>query len=149
MLKRYGFWVKAAGITQILTSIIHSLSFLTSPTPQNPIEQKMYELMGTYHRDLGAGFSPSMNDLMTALSACFAFMYLFGGLINLYLIRKKVDAGIMKGVLGINLLVFGPCFVVMLFFTFLPPIVLTAAVFLLLIVAAVVLSRNRSQAAEA
>lgn len=148
MLKRYGFWLKAAGIAQLVTGVVHSLSFLSNPTPQNDIERKMYELMGTYHRDLGAGFDPSMNDIMTALSACFAFLYLFGGLINLYLMRKKVDAAVMTGVLGINLLVFGPCFVVMLFFTFLPPVVLTGAVFLLLIVAAVVRSRNRAQGAE-
>lgn len=147
MLKRYGFWVKAVGITQLLTAAIHSLSFLSSPTPQNPIEQKLFELMDTYHRDLGAGFDPSVNDLMTALSACFAFLYLFGGLVNLYLLRREVGIEVMKGLLGINLLVFGPCFVVMMFFTFLPPIVLTGAVFLLLVVAAVVLSRNRVQAA--
>ena len=73
-------------------------------------------------------------NLFTAVSACFPLMYLLGAGINGYLLRKKVEPGVLKGLLAINLLLFGACFVVMAFLTFLPPIVLTGLVFLALIV---------------
>jgi hypothetical protein len=39
----------------------------------------------------------------------------------------------MKGFVGINLLVFGICFVMMLVFTFLPPVVMTGLIVVFLI----------------
>lgn len=92
----------------------------------------MLELM-SIKNDMGAGFNPSMLDLFYALSSCFTFLYLFGGLINLFVLRKKAEPEFVKGFVNINLLVFVPCFVVMLFLTFLPPVVLTALVSLALI----------------
>ena len=77
---------------------------------------------------MGAGFNASMLDFFFALSSCFTFLYLFGGLINIYVIRKKAEPEFVKGFININLLIFVPCFLVMLFLTFLPPVVLTALV---------------------
>lgn len=88
--------------------------------------------MTTYKADMGGGFKPSTYELMTALSSCFTLLYLFGALVTGYLLRKKVSAGILKGIVGLSVLIFGICFGIMFFLTFLPPIILTGIVFLFL-----------------
>ena len=91
--------------------------------------------MATYRNDFGAGFHPTPANLFTALSSCFSLLCLLGGLLNAYLIKKRVGAEIMRGVIAIDLLVFGICFIVMAVFTFLPPIVLTGLIALFLTIA--------------
>ena len=44
--------------------------------------------------------------------------------------RKNIPIDVMKGVMGINAIIFGICFTIMAFLTFLPPIVLTGLIFL-------------------
>jgi hypothetical protein len=75
-----------------------------------------------------------MSNLLTALSSCFTFICVLGGLTNAYLLRRRIATDVLKGVVGIHLLVFGCLFAVLLALTFSPPIVLTGliAVFLLL-----------------
>ena len=137
MLKSYTFWLKSVVVFQLLTAGIHALSFLRKPQPTSDAEKQMLELMTTIKNDMGAGYSPSMMDFLMALSSCFTLVYLLGGLLNIQLIRKKVTPDVMKGVLNINLLIFGASFIIMASLTFLPPIVLTAIVFVLLIPARV------------
>ena len=124
---QYKTWYWAAVVFQLLTSALHSLSFFNDPAPANESERVLFDLMRHYRRDLG-GMSVSTEELMTALSACFTLLYLFGGLLNAYLLRRSKDEDLLRGVLKINLLVFGICFVVMAAFTFPPPIVLTGLV---------------------
>jgi hypothetical protein len=133
MLKRYTFWLWMAVVFMLFTGAVHSISFFVNPVPQNEIERQLIDLMKTYKNDFGAGFHPTMGNLFTALSSCFSLLCLLGGLTNAYLLRKKVDAQIMKGFVGINLLVFGICFVMMLVFTFLPPVVMTGLIVVFLI----------------
>ena len=135
MLKRYRFWLWLAVVFMFLTGAVHSISFFVRPVPGNEVERQLIELMSTYKNDFGAGFHPTMGNLFTALSSCFSLLCLLGGLTNAYLLKKRVDAGILKGIIWINLLVFGICFVMMLVFTFLPPIVLTGLIVLFLILA--------------
>lgn len=135
MFKRHTFWLKTAIVLQILTAVIHSLSFLSSPVGKNETERQLLELMQTYQTDLGSGFHPTMSNLMAALSSCFAFLYLFAGVTNIHLLRKKVSNDILKGIVGINVLICGACFVVMAFLTFLAPIMLTGLVFVSLTMA--------------
>lgn len=130
MLKRYTFWLWMAVVFMFLTAAVHSLSLFVSPEPANEVERQLVNLMKTYQNDFGAGFHPTMGNLFTALSSCFSLLCLLGGLTNAYLLKKRVDARIMKGIIWINLLVFGICFVMMLVFTFLPPIVLTGLIVL-------------------
>ena len=63
---------------------------------------------------------------------------------NAYMIKKRIGAEIMRGIILIDLLVFGICFIVMAVLTFLPPIVLTGliALFLALALLAVLRSPN-------
>src|SRR5712691_12792102 len=128
MLKRYTFWLWLAVVFLFLTGAIHSLSLFLSPVPGNEVERQMLDLMRNHKQDMGAGFHPTMWNLFTALSSCYTFLCLLAGLTMAYLLKKKVAPGILKGIVGIDLLVFGSCFVVMIFLTFLPPIVLTGLV---------------------
>ena len=132
MLKRYAFWLWLAVVFLFLTGLIHSIGLFISPVPANETERQMLDLMNNYKQDMGAGFHRSMWSLFTALSSCFTFLCLLGGLNISYLLKKKVAPGILKGIVRIHVLVFGVCFVVMVIFTFLPPIVLTGLLVLFL-----------------
>jgi len=134
MLKRYSFWLKLAAIFQLLTGAVHSIGLFIDAQPANDSERQLQELMNNYKMDAGAGFHPSMQNLFTALSACFSLVCFLGGWLNFYLVRKKIDPSILKGVTGINLIVFGVCFAIMLTFTFLPPIALTGLISLFLLI---------------
>jgi hypothetical protein len=131
MVKQYTFWLKITSVFQLLTGLVHSLSLFQDMQGQNETEEKMLDMMTTYKMDMGAGFSPSMMNLLVALSSCLTFLYLLGGLNNFFLL-KKLQPSAMKGYLLINLVIFGACFGVNLFLTFLPPVVLTGIVFILL-----------------
>jgi len=133
MLSTYTFWLKAASIFQLLAGLIHSIGLFIEMKGQNETENKMLELMTGHQMDMGAGMFHSMMDLFLALSSCFTFFYLLGGINNFYLI-KKLEPSALKGYLIINIIIFGICFLVMLFLTFLPPIILTGIVFALLII---------------
>jgi hypothetical protein len=80
--------------------------------------------------DMGAGFHRSMHQLFTALSACFPLLFLLGALNNIYVWKKRVDVGLLKGFLAIQVIIFGMCFGLMVVMTFLPPIVMSGFVYL-------------------
>ncbi len=143
-MKTFTFWLRAAAVIQIATALIHSISFFVKPEPANDTERTLLDLLQSYRFDLGAGYVRAMADLMTGLSMCFTLLYLFGGAVLLYLLWKKVDVGIIKGLVNIYLTVFGFCFIWMAVFTFLPPIVLTGLVFVLLVVARLLPAEDRS-----
>lgn len=135
MVKNYSFWIKAAILFQALTSLAHSMSFFFTPVGENDTERQLIALMQSYQSDMGAGFAPSTQDILTAFSACFLLLYLLGALINWQLLRVKADLITWKGIIHINLFVYGICFGVMACFTFLPPVILTGLVFLCLLIA--------------
>ena len=110
MLKRYPFWLWTAVVFLFLTALIHSLSFFIQPAPQNETERQLLDLLANYKSDLGGGFKRSTKDLFTALSACFSLVCLLGGLTIAYLAHEKTELRILKGVVGINVLIFGICF---------------------------------------
>ncbi len=138
MLKRYTFWFSAAIIFQLFTGSLHSLSLFVITVPGNETERQMMELLTTYKMDAGAGFAPTYSNLFTALSSCFTFLCLFAGLTNGYLLLKHMEPNVMKGIIAINLIIFGPVFAVMAYFTFLPPIVCTGLIFVNLLAAFIV-----------
>ena len=130
MLKRFPFWIWGAIITQLLTAAIHSVSFFVTPKPENDTEKQLVDLMDSYKLDMGAGFHPSFGNMVTGLSLCFTFICLFAALLNWHLKKKKLDPAIWKGVLLIEIVIFGAMFVEMAVFTFLLPIVCTALIFI-------------------
>jgi hypothetical protein len=142
-MKNYTFWLKAASIMQFLTAIVHSISLFTNPIPENEKEKELLELMDTYKLDFGAGFHKTMNELMTPLSACLSLLCLLGGLINWYILQKKLSSEIVKGIIIINLIVFGICFGLIVIYAFLPPIIMTGLIFVFLGVSLITVPKNQ------
>ncbi|MCW3119103.1 MAG: hypothetical protein JWM28_3185 [Chitinophagaceae bacterium] len=140
-MKNYSIWLKAAGIFQFITAIIHSATLFITLPPNNETEKQLSVLMNTYQFDMGAGFHRTMNDMTIALSACLCLVCLLGGLLNWYLLRKKVEPQIMKGVININLFVFGISFVLIARFAFLEPVILMGLIVLCLILARVTIGK--------
>lgn len=144
MLKRYTFWLTAAVLFQFITAALHSLSFFITPDLKNDTERQIHQLITTYRDDMGAGFQPTFWNLFTALSACYPLLCMLGGLTIGYLLLKHTEPNIMRGIIAINLGVFGVCFIVMLFLTFLPPIILTGLIVINLLAAYIVAPRIES-----
>lgn len=127
-----------------LTAAFHAISLFVELEPANDTERQLIELVTTYRMDAGAGFHPSFGNLMTALSSCFSFVCLLGGLMLGYLMIKHSEPNVMKGIIGINLIIFGAIFVMMAVFTFLPPIVCTGLIFFNLFAAYIVVPKIES-----
>ena len=132
-MKNYIVWLKTAAILQFIAAIIHATTLFISLPPNNETEKQLFTLMDTYKFDFGAGFHRTMGELTLALSACFTLVCLLGSLLNWYLLRKKVEPQIMKGVITINLVVFGILFVLVTTFAFLMPIILIGLIILFLL----------------
>lgn len=98
---------------------MHAIALFVPPAPKNETEKQLSNLRDTYKFGLGAGFHRTMGGMVLALSACFSLVCLLGGLLNWYLLSKKVEPEIMQGVIFINLIVFGILFVLVATFAFL------------------------------
>ncbi|MFN0138974.1 MAG: LIC_13387 family protein [Pyrinomonadaceae bacterium] len=144
MLRRYTFWLSAAVLFQLITAVMHSFSFFMSPKIENETERQLYELVTTYRMATGDGFSPTFMSLFTAMSVCFTLVCLLGGLTLGYMLLKNSEPKLMKGLIAINLAVFGVLFVVMIVFTFLPPVVFTGLIFVNLLAAYIFVPRIES-----
>jgi len=141
MLRRYTFWLTAAVLFQLLTALIHAVSLFVRPTPADEIERQMMEAVFTVRLDPGSGFSPTFWNLFTAASSCISLLCLLGGLVNGWLLIKHAEPNLMRGIIAINVGVFGICFLVMIFFTFLLPIILTGLIFVNLLTALLVIPK--------
>jgi len=144
MLKSYTFWIKSSVVLQFLTAAIHSISFFVNPALKNETERQLHELMTNYYADMGAGFHRSFLNLFTALSACLPLLCILGGLTLGYLLWKQAPPNLMKGVIGINLLVFGVLLVVVFVFAFLPPVICVGLIVLNLLIAYLLAPRIES-----
>ena len=141
-MKNYTTWLKAATTFQFIFAVIHVATIFIVPLPKNETEKQLFTLMDTYQFDFGAGFYRTMNELTLVFSASLCLLMLFGGLINWYLLRKKAGTDIMKGVITINLIVFGICFGVIIRYAFLFPIILSGLIFIFLILSRLTLRKS-------
>ncbi|MBK8405055.1 MAG: hypothetical protein IPL25_13520 [Saprospiraceae bacterium] len=130
MLTNFRFYAYAAVVCQLLTGLLHSLSFLNNPEPSNEQEKQMLDLMMNYKMDMGFGMMRTMYSLFNSLSACMTLICFLGGLVNLFLLRSMVASPVIKGVMGINAFIFGVGTVIMILFAFMPPIVCLGLIFL-------------------
>lgn len=130
MFKKFTFWIWGAIVIQLLTSAFHSLSFFAKQEPTNETEKQLIDITGSYKADLGMGFHRTFAELFTAVSLCFTLICLFGGILNWYLKRKNIAADLWKGILLIQIIIFGAMFAAMLAFAFFPPIVCTGLIFI-------------------
>ena len=126
-------WLKVATGLQFLTAAFHSISLIIAPQGQNESEKQLLDLMHSYQMDMGAGIHRNMWQLYSAMSACFVLLFLLGALINLHMIRNKTSPEWMRGIITMEMIVFGICFLVMAFLTFIPPAALTGLVFACLV----------------
>jgi len=133
MLKRYTFWFSAAVLFQLLTGLIHSVSLFVNSEPANETERQLDTLISTYKMDLGAGFHPTYSSLFLALSSCFTFLCLFAALTNGYLLFKHTEPNVMKGIIAINVVIFGAVFAMMAFFPFSAPCVCRGLFFIIFV----------------
>jgi len=140
-MKKYSTWLKAAAILQFIAAIIHAITLFVTLPPGNETEKQLFTLMDTYKFDFGAGFHRTMAELLFALSACFCLVCLLGSLLNWYLLRKKVTPEIMKGVITINLLVFGILLGLTIAYAFLMPVILSGLIFIFLIFSRLAVTR--------
>jgi hypothetical protein len=141
-MKKYSMWLKIAAILQFIAAIFHAITLFVTPPPNNETEKQLFTLMDTYRFDFGAGFHRTMGEMVFTLSACFCLVCLLGSLLNWYLLRKKVGPEIMRGVLTINLLVFGILFGLTVAFTFLLPIITSGLIFLFLVFSRLTIART-------
>ena len=141
-MRNYIAWLRTAAILQFIAAAIHATSFFIQLSPANDTEKQLFSLMDTYKFDLGAGFHRTMGDLTLALSVSFCFMCILGGLLNWYLIRKKTGPEIMKGVIIINLVVFGIYFGIVTAFTFLLPIISIGLIIVFLILSLLTIRKD-------
>ena len=143
MLKRYTFWLTAAIIFLLINTVVHTISLFIELPPSNETERQLIDLLTNYKFDLGLVFHPTFGNMFTALSSCFSFVCLLGALTLGYLI-KRVSPSIMKGVIGVNLIVFGGIFIVMAAFTFVLPIVLSGLIFINLLAAYITVPKSET-----
>ena len=141
-MKKYSTWLKTSAIWQFTAAIIHAITLFVTLPPNNETEKQLFTLMDTYRFDFGAGFHRTMGELLFTLSACFCLVCVLGGLLNWYLLRKKVGSEIMQGVITINLIVFGILFGLTVAFAFLMPIILSGLIFLFLIFSRLTMTRT-------
>jgi hypothetical protein len=141
-MKKYSTWLKTTAIMQFITALIHATTLFVTLPPNNETEKQLLTLMDTYKFDLGAGFHRTMGDMLLVLSACLCLVCLLGGLLNWYLLRKKVGPEIMKGLININLLVFGILLGLTIAFAFLLAIILSGLIFLFLIFSRLTVNRT-------
>jgi hypothetical protein len=125
-------WLKIATGFQFLTAAFHLISLIIAPQGQNESEKQLLDLMHSYKINMGAGIQRSMWQIYMAMSLCFVLLFLLGAMINLYIIRNKTSPEWAKGIVGTEIIIFGTCFLVMVFLTFIPPAALTGLVFIFL-----------------
>lgn len=130
MFKKFSFWIWGTIVLQLLTASFHSISFFVKPEPANETEKQLMDLTRNYKPDMGFGFNPSFKDMFTGLSICFTLVCIFGALLNWYFKKQNIATGLWKGVLLIELVIFGGLFAAMLAFTFIAPVVCTGLIFI-------------------
>lgn len=75
----------------ILTCFLHLFGHLQEPLPENDIEQQLITLMTTYAINVGAGQSVTMMGLQKGFSLCFSLLFLWSGVLSLFLLRQLAD----------------------------------------------------------
>ncbi len=127
---KYKFWIISTYILQLLTAVLHSLSFISEHKPSNEAEIPLVQAITTIRMDMGAGFHPTFAELFTSVSAALTLLCLFSGTLNWYLLKLQLPDNAYKGIMGINAIVFGVYTVVNYFFAFLPPLVCIGLIFI-------------------
>jgi hypothetical protein len=130
MSKTQKTWLIITAVFQLLTCVLHSLSLIATPTPQNDTEKQLLTLMFTYKMEMGSGFRPSMFNILTSFSACFSLLLLLGGWLSILLVWNGEVNKLAKNIMTAQVIIFLACFAVMLAFTFIIPVVCVGLILL-------------------
>ena len=141
MLRRYRFWLVAAVIFQFLAGITHTITLFISPPPTSDQERRLMEMIDTFKPELGPWFHPTFGNLITALSSCFSFTCLLGGIDVRLSHLEAYGSGDTAGITLINLIIFGTLLVVTVCLTFIVPVTFVALIFVNLLIAYLVMPR--------
>lgn len=141
-MKKFRPWLIAALVFQLLTGFVHSISFFIPMQATQESEKLLVELFTSQKLDMGAGFSRTLYQIFMAVSISFSLLFLFGGFLNWFLVRKKISTDIIRTIISIQSVIFGICFITTMKFAFLPPIILTGITFLLLAITRLSLSKS-------
>ena len=133
-IRNHFLWLKISATFQILTAAMHSLSLIKNPTPSNDQEAQMLSLMSGVHMDLGSGFTPTMEDFMTSFSIAFTLLLLFAGVLNWFLVHKRAGSSLLNGIVIIQVIIFGLCFITMWRYTFIIPVICVGLIFIALLI---------------
>ena len=141
MLRRYTFWLSAAIMFQLITGVVHLLSLFLTPSVTDDTHRQILTLVTSYKINAGAGFTPTYYNLFTAFSSCFTFLCLFAALTNGYLMLKHTEPSVMRGIIAINVAIFGLVFLTFVYFTFPTLIFFAGLIFVNLLAAFIVVPR--------
>ena len=144
MLKRYTFWFSAAILFQLITGTVHVLSLFITPSVTDDTHRQILTLVTSYKINAGAGFTPTYYNLFTAFSSCFTFLCFFAALTNGYLLFKHTEPTVMRGIIAINVGIFGLVFLTFIYFTFPTLIFFAGLIFVNLLAAIIVVPRIES-----
>jgi hypothetical protein len=147
MLRRYTFWLTAAVLFQLITGIVHLLSLFLTPTVTDDTHRQILTLVTSYKINAGLGFTPTYYNIFTALSSCFSFLCFFAGLTNGYLLLKHTEPAVMRGIVGINVAIFGLVLLTFAYFTF-PTLIFFAGLIFFNLLAAFVMVPKIEAAVE-
>lgn len=126
---KYKIWIIATYIFQLLTGVIHSLSFFSDHKASNDAEKPLIEAITTIKMEMGAGFNPTFQELFLSVSAALTLLCLFSGVMNWYLLKLNLSNAAYKSIMGINAVTFGIYTIVNFFFSFLPPLICISLIF--------------------
>ena len=128
-IMNFRIWIVVTYIFQLLTGVIHSLSFFGGHQASNDAEKPLIDAITTIHLEMGAGFHPTFSDLFYSVSAALTLLCLFSGIMNWYLLKLKLSNAAYKSIMAINMVTFGIYTVVNYFFAFLPPLICIGLIF--------------------
>ena len=132
MFNRFSFWIWGTIVLQWFTAVLHSIGQFLAPEPESMDEKEkmLIDLMANFKKDFGVGYVRSTDDFVFALGISFTLFCLFAGFVNWWLYKKRISAEVWRGLLVIQIVIFGITFLTMHFYTFLPPVVCTGLIFL-------------------
>ena len=126
---------------QLITGVVHLLSLFLTPSVTDDTHRQILTLVTSYKINAGAGFTPTYYNLFTAFSSCFTFLCLFAALTNGYLMLKHTEPSVMRGIIAINVAIFGLVFLTFVYFTFPTLIFFAGLIFVNLLAAFIVVPR--------
>ena len=132
-MKLFRISINASVFFLILSGIIHSVSFIVQPQPENDTERQMLDLVNTFKMDMGAGFIRTFHQIFLFFSACFTLILFFGGILLYYLNKNNISKQLMAGTLNIYLVFYGILYILLWTLAFLPPILCMTFVFVSLV----------------